>query len=213
MPTRTRRRPPGALRPRKTPQQERSRRLNDDLLEAAARVLAREGAARFTTNRVAEAAGVSVGSLYQYYPNKAALLLRLHERDAETSWTTLRAILDDTGTPSRQRLAQIVYGFFQVQGAATDHHVALQEAQALISGTDEFRALEERVVARLEAFLREAGCPGRDAAFLGRFTFLVVTGIGERIGTRRLSRREIDQLAKATTDMLAGFLGLSGDGT
>jgi AcrR family transcriptional regulator len=182
--------------------------MNEDLLEAAARVLAREGAARFTTNRVAEAAGVSVGSLYQYYPNKAALLLGLHERDAEGSWTELRAILDDTGTTPRERLARIVHGFFQIQGAATNHHVALQEAQALISGTPAFRAFEDRVTARLEAFLREAGCPAGQAAFLAGFTFTVVTGIGERIGTRRLSPRELDYMADATTRMLIGFLEL-----
>lgn len=181
--------------------------MNEDLLEAAARVLARAGAAGFNTNRVAAAAGVSVGSLYQYYPNKAALLLRLHEREAETLWTQLRAILDDAHTPARERLARIVHGFFQVQGAATDHHVALQEAQALIAGTAEFRAFEERVAARLAAFLRASGCPG-DADFLGRFTFTVVTGIGERIGTRKLSRSELDRLAEATTRMLADFLAL-----
>jgi AcrR family transcriptional regulator len=182
--------------------------MDEDLLEAAARVLAREGAARFTTNRVAEAAGVSVGSLYQYYPNKAALLLRLHERDADRLWSELRVVLDDGGTPPRERLARIVHGFFQVQGAATDHHLALQEAQALISGTDAFRAFEARVAERLGAFLREAGCPAAETAFLGRFTFMVVTGIGERVGTRRLSRRELDLLAGATTRMLVGFLGL-----
>jgi AcrR family transcriptional regulator len=182
--------------------------MNEDLLEAAARVLAREGAARFTTNRVAEAAGVSVGSLYQYYPNKAALLVGLHERDAEGLWAELDAVLADAGTAPRERLARIVHGFFQVQGAATDHHVALQEAQALISGTAAFRAFEDRVAARLEVFLREAGCPGGEVAFLARFTFTVVTGIGERIGTRRLSRRELDRMAEATTRMLVGFLGL-----
>ena len=182
--------------------------MNEDLLEAAARVLVREGAARFTTNRVAEAAGVSVGSLYQYYPNKAALLLRLHERDADGLWTELRAVLDDAGSPPRERLGRIVHGFFQVQNAATDHHVALQEAQALIAGTAAFRAFEDQVVARLEAFLREAACPAGEVAFLASFTFTVVTGIGERIGTRRLPRRELDRLADATTRMLVGFLGL-----
>jgi AcrR family transcriptional regulator len=182
--------------------------MNEDLLDAAARVLARHGAARFTTNRVAEAGGVSVGSLYQYYPNKAALLLRLHEREAETSWAALRAILDDTSAPARERLARMVHGFFEVQGAATDHHLALQQSQALVSNAPEFQAFEDRVVRRLEAFLREAGCPDRDAGFLGRFTFLVVTGIGERIGARRMSRRELTALAEATTRMLVGFLAL-----
>jgi AcrR family transcriptional regulator len=182
--------------------------MNQDLLEAAARVLAREGAARFTTNRVAEAAGVSVGSLYQYYPNKAALLLGLHERDADRLWNQLREILDDGRTPARHRLARIVHGFFAVQGAAGQHHLALQEAQAQVADTAGFRAFEDRVVGRLETFLHEAGCRARDPGFLGRFTFTVVTGIGERIGSRQLSRRELDRLAEATSEMLVGFLGL-----
>ena len=55
---------------RKRPRQARSERLVATILEAAIRVLAREGAQRFTTARVAETAGVSVGSLYQYFPNK-----------------------------------------------------------------------------------------------------------------------------------------------
>ena len=52
------------------------------ILEAAARILERDGLERFNTNRVAEAAGVSVGSLYQYFPNKAALLAALVRQDA-----------------------------------------------------------------------------------------------------------------------------------
>ncbi|MBV9750052.1 MAG: helix-turn-helix transcriptional regulator, partial [Acetobacteraceae bacterium] len=56
---------------RKQPQQARSAELVASVLEAAAHVLAKEGAHRFTTARVAERAGVSIGSLYQYFPNKA----------------------------------------------------------------------------------------------------------------------------------------------
>jgi hypothetical protein len=61
---------------RKRPKQVRSEQLVEDILQAATQVLAREGARRFTTARVAEAAGVSVGSPYQYFPNKEAILFR-----------------------------------------------------------------------------------------------------------------------------------------
>lgn len=70
--------PPTA--PRRRPRQERSKQTVDVLLTATARVLAREGAAQATTNRIAEVAGVSIGSLYQYFPNKAALIEALRER-------------------------------------------------------------------------------------------------------------------------------------
>ncbi len=62
---------------RKEPKQARSTELVSAILEAAIQVLAKEGASRFTTARVAEKAGVSVGSVYQYFPNKAAILFRL----------------------------------------------------------------------------------------------------------------------------------------
>jgi AcrR family transcriptional regulator len=68
------------LAPRKTPTQTRAIVMMDAILEAAARVLARESLAGFNTNRVAEMAGVSIGSLYQYYPNKSALIVALIEQ-------------------------------------------------------------------------------------------------------------------------------------
>lgn len=63
--------------PRKHPTQGRSRETVRAILEGAAQVLEREGYAAATTDRIAERAGVSVGSLYQYFPNKDAILLAL----------------------------------------------------------------------------------------------------------------------------------------
>jgi len=68
------------LRPRKSPRQVRSADTVETILAAAARVLERESLAGFNTNRVAEVAGVSVGSLYQYFPNKDAIVVALIER-------------------------------------------------------------------------------------------------------------------------------------
>ena len=68
------------LRPRKSPRQARSADTVETLLAAAARLLERESLAGFNTNRVAEVAGVSVGSLYQYFPNKSALIAALIDR-------------------------------------------------------------------------------------------------------------------------------------
>ncbi len=64
----------------KVPRQQRSIAMVHSIIDAAKRVLEREGLEAFTTNRVAEVAGVSVGSLYQYFPNKDALLLGVVER-------------------------------------------------------------------------------------------------------------------------------------
>ncbi len=66
--------------PRKSPEQDRSRATVEAIVEAAAHILVKHGYDAFTTNRVAERAGVSIGSLYQYFPNKDALLSELMRR-------------------------------------------------------------------------------------------------------------------------------------
>src|SRR5271154_816863 len=74
------------LTPRKLPTQQRSEATVEAILQAAAQVFARHGYAAGTTNRIAERAGVSIGTLYQYFPNKDALLVALaesHLREAE----------------------------------------------------------------------------------------------------------------------------------
>ncbi|NBP26809.1 MAG: TetR/AcrR family transcriptional regulator [Betaproteobacteria bacterium] len=68
------------LRPRKSPRQARSADTVETILAAATRVLECDSLAGFNTNRVAEVAGVSVGSLYQYFPNKSALIAALIDR-------------------------------------------------------------------------------------------------------------------------------------
>lgn len=68
------------LQPRKEPRQARSKAMVDTILDAMARVLVERGYAKTNTNLVAEAAGISVGSLYQYFPNKDALIFALRER-------------------------------------------------------------------------------------------------------------------------------------
>ncbi|MFT4918666.1 MAG: AcrR family transcriptional regulator, partial [Zhongshania aliphaticivorans] len=60
--------------PRRRPSQSRSKVLVDAIIQACKQVLADEGEERLTTNRIAEVAGVTIGSLYQYFPNKEAIL-------------------------------------------------------------------------------------------------------------------------------------------
>ena len=77
--------------PRKTPRQARSQSTVEAILDATARVLAERGYAGTNTNVVAEVAGVSVGSVYQYFPNKDALVTALHERHG----AQMRAVIDE----------------------------------------------------------------------------------------------------------------------
>jgi len=72
-----------ALKPRKTPAQERAKATVDAILQAAAYILIKNGWAGFTTNSVAERAGVNIASLYQYFPNKEAIAAELQRRHIE----------------------------------------------------------------------------------------------------------------------------------
>lgn len=72
--------PPRHLTPRKTPCQARATATLDAIIKATIQVLLVDGPHRLTTTRVAERAGVSVGTMYQYYPHKQALLYALNER-------------------------------------------------------------------------------------------------------------------------------------
>lgn len=82
---------PPPTEPRKQPRQARSRALVEAILDATERVLAQEGTEATTTTRVAEVAGVSVGSLYQYFPSREALLAAVIERRVERDEQVLMA--------------------------------------------------------------------------------------------------------------------------
>jgi AcrR family transcriptional regulator len=81
--------------PRKLPRQARAKATVDAVIAAAAHVLVEHGYEGATTARVAERAGVSVGSLYQYFPNKEALVAALIERHADNLVATVRRALED----------------------------------------------------------------------------------------------------------------------
>jgi AcrR family transcriptional regulator len=95
--------------PRKEASQERSRATVDALVEATARILVREGFDNASTNHIAEVAGVSVGSLYQYFPGKEALVAAVIERHNREIMQTVRAELAEIAThPLEQGVRELV---------------------------------------------------------------------------------------------------------
>src|ERR1700754_3613558 len=125
---------------RKQPQQARSTELVAAILDAAVRVLAKEGAHRFTTARVAERAGVSVGSIYQYFPNKAAILFRLQSDEWRQTAGALRAILEDNASPPLKRIRTLVHAFIQSECDEAAMRVALNDAAPLYRDAPEAKA-------------------------------------------------------------------------
>jgi AcrR family transcriptional regulator len=141
---------------RKRPKQARSTELVAAILEAAAQVLAKEGAPRFTTARVAEKAGVSVGSLYQYFPNKAAILFRLQSDEWRQTSDLLRGILEDVDRPPLERLRALVHAFIRSECEEAAMRVALNDAAPLYRDAPEAREARASRDRTMQAFMREA---------------------------------------------------------
>lgn len=120
---------------RKAPRQARSRTTVDVIVQAAARVLAERGWAGFTTNHVAERAGISIGSLYQYFPGKQSLIeaiRRLHLADV------LAAVRSAGGRElsAHERAVALVDRLVAVHAASPGLHRALLEAAPRDAGPD-----------------------------------------------------------------------------
>ncbi|RAS22618.1 TetR family transcriptional regulator [Paraburkholderia bryophila] len=113
---------------RKQPRQARSRATVEAILIAGAQVLGRRGWDGFTTNEVAEAAGVSIGSLYQYFPNKLILSEAITARHFDEILAVLRPIGDEALSLTR-RVEQLVDGMIGVHSINPAlHRVLLEEA-------------------------------------------------------------------------------------
>lgn len=95
--------------PRKSASQERSRATVDALIEATARILVKDGFDKASTNRIAQEAGVSIGSLYQYYPSKEALVAAVVDRHNEEIMRVVRgALANAAALPLQQAVRALV---------------------------------------------------------------------------------------------------------
>jgi AcrR family transcriptional regulator len=199
-----------ALAPRKTPKQARSREMEALIHQAAVRVLAREGAAAFTTTRVAVVAGISVGSLYQYYPNKAALLFRLQADEMERTWAELAAILADRARPPAVRFRAAIHRYFETESEESALRRSLRFAELHFDDAPEARAIHARAGAMIAGFLA-AALPRASQEEVARATEMVaavVIGVAEQITRAPLAPAELRRWSDAVASMLARQIGL-----
>jgi AcrR family transcriptional regulator len=115
--------------PRKKPRQQRSQATVDAILDATARVLCTTGYDRASTNRIAMAAGVSVGSLYQYFPSKEALVAALVERHTAQMTTLVKTKLAEVATaPLGVACRTMIAAMFEAHAVDPRLHKVLIEA-------------------------------------------------------------------------------------
>lgn len=193
---------------RKQPKQARSTELVAAILEAASQVLAREGAARFTTARVAERAGVSVGSVYQYFPNKAAILFRLQSEEWQQTKDMLNAILADAEHPPLERVRRLVHAFIQSECDEADMRVALDDAAPLYRDAPEARTAKASGHRAFHAFMADL-LPGANEATWDMAVSLVLntmSGVGKDFSSSPRTGKEIERFSDALADMFCAYL-------
>jgi AcrR family transcriptional regulator len=130
---------------RREPKQRRSRQTVDDVLEAVPRVLRRHGAEAITTNRVAEAAGVSIGSLYQYFPDKQAIFMALHERHVDGVRQVIERTLTDCTSASLEEftaeLAEVTMRAENTVAVVGEDALRMQKLLDVLEDLDDVQAV------------------------------------------------------------------------
>jgi len=200
---------------RKRPKQVRSTELVSAILEAAAQVLAEEGAPRFTTARVAERAGVSVGSLYQYFPNKAAIHFRLQSDEWRRTSDLLRVTLEDAERPPFERLSAVVHAFIRSECEEAAMRIALNDAAPLYRDAPEAREARAAGDRAMQLFMREAlpeaSEPAR--ALAASLITMTLSQVGKRFSESPRNLQEIEAYADAMAGMFCAYLNtLASDG-
>jgi AcrR family transcriptional regulator len=157
------------LNARKQPLQKRSQVTVAVILEAAARILEERGLEGYNTNAIAERGGISVGSVYQYFPNKDALTLALIARfEAELSEAVQGAMSSSGGHPLRDRLRRLIRALLDVHaGRARLNRILETEEDRLrhlLPDTSADAGLKGLVAALLSRHRSEVGAPVDAAA-------------------------------------------------
>lgn len=195
--------------PRKQPEQDRSRATVEAIVDAAARILVKHGYDAFTTNRVAEKAGVSIGSLYQYFPNKEALLSELMRRHTSDLERGIEAMAERARTAP---LAEVVRAAIEhnVRAHLVDPelHRVLSEEVPPLGALDWEAAFTRRTTARVKAAFeaRRAEIAVGDLDLAVYIVSRTVEAVVHNAVTERLADLKSGAIADDVTRMLVGYL-------
>jgi len=166
------------LKPRKSPVQARSAATVEALHTATIQVLTREGLSRCTTTRVAERAGMSVGSLYQYYPNRDALLAAVLEKHLSGVANAVdRACREYRGRPVSEMVSALVTAFVAAKLRDPEKSKALYAVAGERRGPELVAEMHRRILAVIATMLASAPDAHFDDPYLtGTIAFNAMVG-------------------------------------
>ena len=163
--------------PRKEASQERSKATVDALLAATARVLVKDGYDRASTNKVAEAAGVSIGSLYQYFPSKEALVAAVIERHiAEMMDVVRNSLVRVALLPIEEAARELVRVMIDAHRIEPKLHRVLVEQIPRVGNLEQIESVDDEAIALVRAYL-EAHKDEIDVVDLDLAAFVAVTSV------------------------------------
>jgi AcrR family transcriptional regulator len=143
------------LEPRKTPRQARSTSSVEAILQATVQVLLKDGRSKLTTTRIAKRAGVSVGTLYQYFPNKSSLLQALLKEHLDSVALAVETACEDAqGVPLARMAATITSAFVQAKFHNIDASVALYAISDDVEGKRIARGMHTRATQAMTAMFQ-----------------------------------------------------------
>jgi AcrR family transcriptional regulator len=206
-----------ATNPRKSASQERSRLTVDALLEATARVLVKDGYDRASTNKIAAVAGVSIGSLYQYFPSKEALVAAVIDRHMHKSLQLVRAALVKVATqPIEVAARELVSVMIDAHRVNPKLHRVLVEQTPRTGQLENIEATEREAYAMIRAYL-EAHRDELDVADPDLAAFVCVTAV-EALTHAAIVRRpeslsgeKAEELIDDVTRLVVRYLKKSAD--
>ncbi len=194
---------------RKSPVQHRSRKTVEVILNATARVLLRDGYEACTTNHVARAAGVSIGSVYQYFPNKESLILAVLERHVQRQQEAFaERLVALAGADLETTVHTLVRAMFEVQLLQPKLHRVLLEQVPRIGALKRLHELhgqyEPLVSAWLEGHADQLDLPNPSVA-----AYVLIAAV-EGVVTRALLERprwlELGLLEKQVSRLVLAYL-------
>jgi AcrR family transcriptional regulator len=204
--------PVTTLKARKLPVQGRSRATREALHAAAIQVLMRDGVRQCTTTRVAERAGVSVGSLYQYYPNRDALLAAvLSEHLTGIADAMSAALAAACGKPVAELAAALVTSFLETKLRNPDESSALYAVSEERGGAEMIAQLRVRTLATIAHALKCApDVRLKDPAMNGAIAFDALIGPVRSVLEGHVTRDQISTIRDELIVMVTAYLKTAG---
>jgi len=196
------------LQPRKSPVQARSTASVNAILEATIQVLLDVGKEQLTTTRVAHRAGVSVGTLYQYFPNKSALLQAALRNHLESVAEALEQVCqEERGNPLPQMVTRIVNTFLEAKMKDLKTSLALYSVSSDVDGLRIAKEAGARVNKAILSMLATAPQPlGKDPQLVASMIQGAMGGVSRRLLESPSPEKQYQPLNEELVLMIRAYL-------